>query len=85
VADTDNIPDIQMNPDELYREDVYTDQKIGTIRVMTPVKSDGSTDTERNVGDCHWLRKAALRTIRQGNNWHIFFSKIQSAAMPHLK
>ena len=49
VADTDNIPDIQMNPDELYREDVYTDQKIGTIRVMTPVKSDGSTDTERNV------------------------------------
>jgi len=31
----------------LYREEVFTDQKIGTIRQMTPVKSDGSHDQSR--------------------------------------
>lgn len=49
MADTDNTPDIRMNPDELYREDIITDQKIGTIRVMTPIKSDGTTDAARDI------------------------------------
>ena len=49
MAETDNIPDIHMNPDELYREDVITDQKIGTIRVMTPINSDGTTDEARDI------------------------------------
>jgi hypothetical protein len=34
---------------ELYREDTYTDRHVGTIRVLTPVKSDGSTDEDRAV------------------------------------
>lgn len=38
-----------MDAAALYREDIYTDRKIGTIRVMTPVKSDGSTDAARPV------------------------------------
>ncbi len=33
----------------LYREDTYTDRQVGTIRVMTPVNSDGSQDLERQV------------------------------------
>lgn len=37
----------QMSADSLYREDVYTDQRVGTIRRMTPVKSDGSDDPSR--------------------------------------
>jgi hypothetical protein len=39
----------QMDAAALYREEVYTDRKIGTIRRLTPVKSDGSTDTARQV------------------------------------
>ena|SRR5687768_8711681 len=39
--------DPQMSADALYREDVFTDQRVGTIRRMTPVKSDGSDDASR--------------------------------------
>lgn len=37
----------QMSTDSLYREDIFTDQRVGTIRRMTPVKSDGSDDPSR--------------------------------------
>ena len=36
-----------MSADSLYREDVFTDQRVGTVRRMTPVKSDGSDDPSR--------------------------------------
>ena len=39
--------DFKMEAADVYREDVYTDRKVGTIRVLTPVKSDGSTDPAR--------------------------------------
>lgn len=42
-------PDAKMNPAELYREEVFTDQKIGTIRRLTPVTPEGETDTSREV------------------------------------
>jgi len=38
-----------MDPKSLYREDVITDRKVGTIRMLTPLKSDGSTDSSRAV------------------------------------
>lgn len=38
-----------MDPKSLYREDVITDRKVGTIRMLTPLKSDGSTDASRAV------------------------------------
>lgn len=41
--------DISMNPAELFREDVFTDQKIGTIRRLTPVTPEGDTDTSREL------------------------------------
>lgn len=44
----ENKVDIKMDLDSMYREEVYTDRKIGSIRVMTPVKSDGSDDSERS-------------------------------------
>ena len=44
-----NPADLKMDPNSLYREDVYTDRKIGTIRVMTPVTSLGGTDGSRPV------------------------------------
>jgi hypothetical protein len=42
-----NAPDPKMDANDLYREDTYSDRKVGTIRVMTPVKSDGSPDPTR--------------------------------------
>ncbi|HEX5649763.1 MAG TPA: hypothetical protein VFX69_08915 [Steroidobacteraceae bacterium] len=42
-----NAPEPKMDADDLYREDVYSDRKVGTIRVMTPVKRDGSPDLAR--------------------------------------
>ena len=42
-----NAPDPRMDVNDLYREEIYSDRKVGTIRVMTPVKSDGSTDPGR--------------------------------------
>lgn len=41
--------DIQMDPASLYREEIYTDRKIGTIRALVPVTSDGATDLARKV------------------------------------
>jgi hypothetical protein len=38
-----------MDPATLYREDTYTDRRIGTIRVLTPVKPDGTMDPGRKV------------------------------------
>jgi hypothetical protein len=37
----------QMSADALYREDTFTDQRVGTVRRMTPVRSDGSDDPSR--------------------------------------
>jgi hypothetical protein len=45
----DNTPELKMDPANLYREEVFTDRKVGTIRVMTPVKRDASTDAGRKV------------------------------------
>jgi hypothetical protein len=44
-----NPADLKMDANTLYREEVYTDRKIGTIRVMTPVTSLGGPDSSRPV------------------------------------
>jgi hypothetical protein len=38
-----------MDATQLYREEIYTDRKVGTIRCLTPVTKDGSADTARPV------------------------------------
>ena len=37
----------KMDAASLYREEIYTDRAAGTLRVLVPVKSDGSTDAAR--------------------------------------
>jgi hypothetical protein len=39
--------DPKMDVNDLYREDMYSDRKVGTIRVLTPVKADGTPDPAR--------------------------------------
>lgn len=38
-----------MDPTALYQEDSFTDRKVGTLRRLTPVKSDGTPDPARSV------------------------------------
>lgn len=45
----DRAMEAKMDASALYREDIYTDRKVGTIRALTPVKSDGSPDAGRKV------------------------------------
>jgi hypothetical protein len=49
MADRAPQPDIKMNAADLYREDNFTDKRIGTIQMLTPVKADGSPDASRSV------------------------------------
>ena len=44
---TSNAPEPRMDVKDLYREETYSDRKVGTIRVMTPVMADGSPDPTR--------------------------------------
>jgi len=41
--------DMTMNPDNLYREELYTDQRLGSIRVLVPVTAEGERDESREV------------------------------------
>ncbi len=43
------ISEIEVDKTNLYREELYTDLKIASIRVLTPVKVDGAIDTSRPV------------------------------------
>lgn len=45
----DRLNEAKMDIDSLYREEIVTDRKIGTLRVLTPLKADGSVDTSRTV------------------------------------
>ena len=38
-----------MDASALYREEIFTDRKVGTIRVLTPVQTNGTPDLARKV------------------------------------
>ncbi len=48
MADTREL-DIAMDATSLYREEIYTDRKVGTIRAMVPVTAMGAIDGSRPV------------------------------------
>ncbi|MBI4347204.1 MAG: hypothetical protein HY553_10140 [Elusimicrobia bacterium] len=52
-------PTPKMDPNSLWREEVFTDRKIGTIRRLIPVKPDGTVDVGRKT---LFLGEAALMT-----------------------
>jgi hypothetical protein len=49
MAAQNELPEIQIDPNGLYREDVFTDRRAGSIRRLTPVTLDGSPDASRPV------------------------------------
>ncbi|MFT7372259.1 MAG: hypothetical protein ACI9T9_000941 [Oleiphilaceae bacterium] len=48
MSNTDT-PEIKMNIEDLYREDIFTDQKVGSIRRMSPITAEGDIDKARSV------------------------------------
>jgi hypothetical protein len=49
MADERNEPDIAMEASDLFREETFTDRRVGTLQKLTPVKPDGSTDDARST------------------------------------
>jgi hypothetical protein len=49
MAQEQQIPEIKLDATQLYREEIFTDRKAGTLRRLSPVKSDGSDDSSRPV------------------------------------
>ena len=45
----ENAMEPTMDPNDLYREEIITDRRMGTIRTLTPIRSDGSPDSSRSV------------------------------------
>jgi hypothetical protein len=49
MAAQNDLPDVRLDPAAMYREEIFTDRRAGTIRRLTPVTIDGGTDTSRPV------------------------------------
>ena len=49
MAQQPGMPDIQVDRHGLYREEVFTDRKAGTLRRLIPVTPDGATDAARPI------------------------------------
>jgi hypothetical protein len=49
MAAQNDLPDVKLDAAGLYREEVFTDRRAGTIRKLTPVTIDGAVDASRQV------------------------------------
>ncbi len=49
MAASNDLPEIQLDPASLYREEIFTDRRAGTLRRLTPIRIDGSADPARSV------------------------------------
>ncbi len=49
MSQEQQLPEIRLDPTQLYREEIFTDRKAGTLRRLVPVKNDGSDDSSRQV------------------------------------
>lgn len=49
MADELSDADIAMDTTGLYREETFTDRRVGTLQRLTPVTASGATDTARQV------------------------------------
>ncbi|MDE2051600.1 MAG: hypothetical protein KGL45_01740 [Gammaproteobacteria bacterium] len=49
MAAKSDLPEVHLDPAGLYREEIFTDRRAGTIRRLTPVTVDGAADPKRPV------------------------------------
>jgi hypothetical protein len=58
MADRPDPREPEMDASALYREEIVTDRRVGTIRTMTPITADGRVDEKRPllfVGEAQML------------------------------
>ena len=49
MAQQPELPEIKLDASSLYREEIFTDRRAGTLRRLTPVTADGAVDEARAV------------------------------------
>lgn len=49
MAAQNDLPDVRLDPAAMYREEIFTDRRAGTIRRLTPITIEGATDPKRPV------------------------------------
>src|ERR1700736_2415313 len=49
MAAQNDLPDVKLDAAGMYREEVFTDRRAGTIRKLTPVTVTGAVDSSRQV------------------------------------
>ena len=49
MAAEQQLPEIKLDATQLYREEIFTDRKAGTLRRLVPVLPDGNEDPARPV------------------------------------
>jgi hypothetical protein len=49
MAAQSELPDVRLDPAAMYREEIFTDRRAGTIRRLTPITLDGEVDSARQV------------------------------------
>ena len=49
MAAQPDLPEIKLDPTSLYREEVFTDRRTGTLRKLSPITASGAEDSTRHV------------------------------------
>ena len=49
MAAQNDLPEVRLDPAGMYREEIFTDRRAGTVRRLTPITIDGATDASRPV------------------------------------
>jgi hypothetical protein len=49
MAAQNDLPDVRLDATSLYREEVFTDRRAGTLRKLTPVTISGADDNTRHI------------------------------------
>jgi hypothetical protein len=49
MAQEQQLPEIKLDSTQLYREEIFTDRKAGTLRRLVPVLADGNPDSSRPI------------------------------------
>ena len=49
MSPANDVRQATMDSTQIYREEIFTDRRVGTIRRLTPVVADGSADPAREV------------------------------------
>ena len=49
MAAQNDLPEVKLDATSMYREEVFTDRRAGTLRKLIPITVDGAVDNSRHV------------------------------------